>query len=243
MTYLYQKNYSTNTIRTFVSAISYFHKILNYPDPSTSFLIAKTFRGLQILKPAQDSRLPISRPLLHLMIDTIDIMPLSYFHKLLYKSMFLLAFYALCRISELTKTPSNHSLQYHDLQLLHGPERIIVTFRTFKHSTSKESVSIHSHLPHKYCPVAMIKLYLANRPINGPHDLFITEQCKPVPRLRFTQVLKQTISACQRDPELYKSHSFRIGGATYAAQLGLSPLQIQRLGRWHSNAFLKYLRW
>lgn len=39
-----------------------------------------------------------------------------------------------------------------------------------------------------------------------------------------------------------RSHSFRIGGATYAASLGLSDSQICSLGRWNSDAFKRYIR-
>ena len=37
-------------------------------------------------------------------------------------------------------------------------------------------------------------------------------------------------------------HSFPIGAATAAAQVGLEDSLIQTLGRWHSAAFLRYIR-
>jgi hypothetical protein len=43
-------------------------------------------------------------------------------------------------------------------------------------------------------------------------------------------------------PMKYKGHSFRIGAATWAMQLGKSDAQIRSSGCWHSNAFLKYIR-
>ena len=39
-----------------------------------------------------------------------------------------------------------------------------------------------------------------------------------------------------------KSHSFRIGAATYAATVGYTEAQIQKMGRWKSGAFRKYIR-
>ena len=47
---------------------------------------------------------------------------------------------------------------------------------------------------------------------------------------------------CDLDPSRYKGHSFRIGAASYAADRGFSDAQIRMLGRWKSNAFLRYLR-
>jgi len=39
----------------------------------------------------------------------------------------------------------------------------------------------------------------------------------------------------------YKSHSFRIGAASLAAEQGLSDAQIWLMGRWKSNAFKQYI--
>lgn len=40
----------------------------------------------------------------------------------------------------------------------------------------------------------------------------------------------------------YAGHSFRIGAATMAALAGIADSTIQILGRWHSAAFLQYIR-
>jgi hypothetical protein len=39
-----------------------------------------------------------------------------------------------------------------------------------------------------------------------------------------------------------KGHSFRIGAATAAAIQGASDEDIQRMGRWKSQAFKRYIR-
>jgi len=40
----------------------------------------------------------------------------------------------------------------------------------------------------------------------------------------------------------FRSHSFRIGGATEAKRLGVDDETIKKWGRWTSDAYLKYLR-
>lgn len=44
------------------------------------------------------------------------------------------------------------------------------------------------------------------------------------------------------DPKQYKGHSFRIGAATHAAQVGFSENAIQNMGRWKSDAVKRYIR-
>ena len=43
-------------------------------------------------------------------------------------------------------------------------------------------------------------------------------------------------------PSLYKGHSFRIGLCTWYIKQGKTDSQIRSMGRWRSNAFLKYIR-
>lgn len=38
------------------------------------------------------------------------------------------------------------------------------------------------------------------------------------------------------------THSFRIGGASLAAQAGVASSVIRKIGRWKSTCFLKYIK-
>ena len=55
----------------------------------------------------------------------------------------------------------------------------------------------------------------------------------------FIQALSNSIRFCDLDVSGYKSHSFRIVAASWAASNGMSDAQIRR---WKSNAFLRYIR-
>jgi hypothetical protein len=51
--------------------------------------------------------------------------------------------------------------------------------------------------------------------------------------------LNDCLKFCNLNPSVYKSHSFRIGAASFAAEHGVSNAQICFLGCWKSNAFHK----
>lgn len=91
------------------------------------------------------------------------------------------------------------------------------------------------------CPYILLLSYLKLRG-RAAGSLFIFPGGKDVSRHFFTEKLKMGLIFCGLDIARYKSHSFRIGGASYYASLGFSDVQIQYMGRWNSEAFKKYIR-
>ena len=75
-----------------------------------------------------------------------------------------------------------------------------------------------------------------------PGPLFCFADGSPVKTSQFTQQLQQALNFCGLDSTKYKSHSFRIGAASLAAEKGLSDAQIRHLGRWKFDAFKLYIR-
>ena len=57
----------------------------------------------------------------------------------------------------------------------------------------------------------------------------------------FTHQLKGALAFCDLDCSRYKSHSFRIGAASLAAENGMSDAQIRGPCRWKSDAFKLYI--
>ena len=240
VTHLFERGYAVSTIRMSGSAIAYWHKIRLLPDPSTSFIVVKALEGFHRLRPAVDSRRPITKPILASLILQLQQVARSPYEVILFRAMFSFAFFGLCRIGEVTAKPGTHTLERLDVTLNHN-DRFIVTFRTFKHSVSKQSITLYRQSPVVCCPVYNLSQYLSICP-NGKY-LFVLHDGKPVTRVHFTYVFKKCLILCNLDVQNFAPHSFRIGGATYAASKGMSALQIKRLGRWKSNAFTKYIRW
>ena len=91
------------------------------------------------------------------------------------------------------------------------------------------------------CPVAAVLAYLVRRgPQQGP--LFLFSDGTPLSRQRLVAKLRQALSACGFDCNIYAGHSFRIGAATTAAAKSVEDSTIRTLGRWRSDAYQRYIR-
>jgi hypothetical protein len=94
------------------------------------------------------------------------------------------------------------------------------------------------------CPIRAVLAHFGASPLAGGRPLFnflsrgVENFFSPsmfVVRLR--QALKLTgLNAAQ-----FSAHSLRRGGASYAFEIGLSPLQIKQRGDWASSAYEKYV--
>lgn len=91
------------------------------------------------------------------------------------------------------------------------------------------------------CPVKAVSEYISQRgDCEGP--FFIDQHRQPVKKSWFIKQIRQILQRLGLPQEQYAGHSFRIGAATSAALAGVEDSTIQALGRWHSAAFLQYIR-
>ncbi len=91
------------------------------------------------------------------------------------------------------------------------------------------------------CPVAAILSFIA---IHGtqPGLFFLDANKKPITKSWFVAQIRSILADIGLPQHQYAGHSFRIGAATSAALAGAEDSTIQTLGRWHSAAFLQYIR-
>ena len=66
--HLFRQGYASSTIHSALSAISFFHKVLDKSDPINSFFIRKLLMGVTKSKPSYDIRTPISLSMLKKLI-------------------------------------------------------------------------------------------------------------------------------------------------------------------------------
>ena len=246
--YLFDKGISPKTISTYLSAISYVHKLQNVTDPTKGFLVQKLIAGAQRLSPSFDVRLPITEPLLIKLEQALACTVRSYYDKKLFRAVIVLAFYAFARVGELTirnKEERDTILQFSDLSFgskLRYEVVAQITFRRFKHNiTGREHTITLMSSSNRLSPVRVLQEYLSLRG-HAAGPLFMTSRGQPVTRGRFDKVLRSALNFCNLDTARYKGHSFRIGAASLASERGFSDSQIRSMGRWKSEAFKRYIR-
>ena len=188
--------------------------------------------------------MPIDKPMLSRLLGALEFTVPGKHHRALYEAMFCLAFRAFLRIGEMTVQSANATnpnlLQWKQLEI--KDTSLTVTFIHFKHSKGKPlTLTIKGTASPQDCPLQIMKAYLTMRGATaGP--LFLYCPSVPVTRAKFNEQLRGALQFCHFCPKQFKSHSFRIGAATTAAAQGMSDSQIRSLGRWSSDAFMKYIR-
>ena len=65
---------------------------------------------------------------------------------------------------------------------------------------------------------------------------------EPLTRYQFNAMLRRALNFAHVHDDHISSHSFRIGAASTAAQSSVSIDDIRAMGRWRSNAVLRYIR-
>ena len=88
------------------------------------------------------------------------------------------------------------------------------------------------------CPVSALMRYVDHRgSLAGP--FFLDSSQAVITKQRFVERIREILTSIGLPQHQYAGHSFRIGAATTA---GIEDSTIQTLGRWHSAAFLRYIR-
>jgi hypothetical protein len=237
-----------STICTYVSAISYVHRMNGWSDPSDNFIVQKLKEGSRRRDKRPDSRRPISLPILRQLVLLLQGICGSTFESCLFKVAFLVAFFGYLRVGEFTVVSKSDTgdgiLSIEDVTMGPGaPDSMEITIRFSKTNQQGKSVTLHfvKGTEALLCPVSAMADFLRIRPVKlGP--LFIHFGGDPLTRYQFGSILKKGISAMGLSAAHFTPHSFRIGAATSAAISGVPIDTIKSMGRWQSSAVKLYIR-
>lgn len=246
---LYALKYAPSTITTFCAALSYVNKISNAEDPAKSFLIGKLLTGAKKTKPSNDLRQPITLNLLHMLVGAIPAVIASLRTVNMYRAVLLIMFHALLRVGEVTVRAKSASMinviKFKDcnFQCKKGkPTLMVITIRNCKHHNNTNFQITIPAADHLCCPVQAVWKYGIST-LHRESTLFHNEDGSPLTRHQFDKTLRALFQATGLNTAQYKTHSFRIGAATEAlTSMQMSDAEVQHLGRWHSDAFKRYIR-
>ena len=245
ISHLFLQGLMYSTIRSYVSAISFVHKIKGHEDPGCAFLVNKILRGVQKARYNKKQPLkPIDKALLYSLVNTLPFIADSKFNMILYKALFLITFYACLRAGEIVISNTNkHTICINQLRTTKTDAGFgyQIILNSYKHSgTNCPKINIQPNGSDQ-CPVSALSKYLALRP-NKSGPIFIDITGQPINRKQFSDTLKNCLAFREIPANHYNTHSFRIGRATQMASDEYSDPFIKSVGRWKSAAFKKYIR-
>ena len=90
------------TLSTYLTALSYVYKIQSLPDPTSAFLISKLVAGAYRLKPLEYIKLPLTFPILNILVSCLPFVTTFAYEKSLFGAMFLFAYNSFAGIGEIT---------------------------------------------------------------------------------------------------------------------------------------------
>lgn len=219
---LHLKGLSPTSIRSKLSAITNWHHIHSWENPTDQFIVRKALLGAANLTPACVPPCGLVMPaVLVALIQVLKQLQLPRYNILLFRAMCLLSFFAFLRISEYTD--SRHNLASDDVILLEAAVK--VTFRSFKFSRNSTLEILLPQTLSRLCPFTALSDYITLRPPRGQF-FFVDQRGVPIKPAQVHQVLRAANAKLHSPPGHLTPHSFRIGAATtatafgYCAQLG-----------------------
>lgn len=186
ISYLSFRKLACSTTISYLSAISYVHKIKHFNDPTKSYLFEKLLTALSRQQPS-DIHLSITRPILPQLIFSVTFSNSSLFQCSLFSGMFLVAFYGLFLVRELASKSTQFAcsvVQYSNLTFLFCQGQLQgakITITEYKHNTSRRpfDILLAKDVSSPFCPVTALFHYCNIRG-NRPRPLFCHTDQTPI---------------------------------------------------------------
>lgn len=235
---LYNSGFSYSSVVSRLSAISYWIRFKGWPLVTQDFVVLQALRGVRSLSSGvHRNKFPVTPDVLRVLCRSLLSMNLHSNDIVRLRAMFLLSFYALLRVSELCGSP--HAILFQNIRV--QPAYITISFTSYKFSRGKTPNVFIPATRSELCPVAALISYIASRG-TAPGPLFLNADGSPCTTARFRAELFKVVSHAGLSDYSITPHSFRVGAATVAAAMGLPEDTIQRMGRWTSRAFTRYIK-
>ena len=225
------------------------------------FLLSSLTRAFKLKNDVISTKLPIYRDLLAVLLMEMENQP---YLSILFRTIFLMAYYGLFHASELSDTPSKHTVKACDVQIGFNKEKFMFILRSSKThgkgakpqlvkisksqgGSSRQNTTNTSHranLIQLPCPYEMLRLYsICRKPYKSANEnFFIYNDGRPITAMDLRKCLAITLKSVGFDSTLYGLHSMRSGRVGDLMKLGVPLDTIKKLGCWKSNAVFQYLK-
>ena len=254
-----EKRVQSATLRSYISAIKSKLTADDYEWNDDLVLLSTLTSNCQLQNDHVKTRLPIRRHLLNLLLFEIGrIYDTQPFLKLLYRAIFIIAYYGMLRIGEITssddviKAKNVYVSRQHRTMLFYlysskthscrtKPQSIRIKAADRQHShKNKSSMECRTEI---FCSFEILSAYNEARGgyLNENEQLFVFSDNSPVTASHVRKVLRKCLRNLTLNHKLYTTHSFRSGRASDMLREHRSIEYIKRCGRWRSNAVYKYL--
>ena len=267
-----EQGLQSSTVRSYISGIKSVLTRDGYEWNDNKILLNVLTKSCKVKNDRLKVRLPIQKGLLEIILCEIrrkyDMQP---YLEALYVSAFLLGYYGLMRVGELTE--SIHTLKAINVHECRNSKKLLLVLYSSKtHNKGDPPQKIRitgvQHLqvqneqkevttnsdettdrsndvqPSHFCPVMWTKHFIQLRQeiYDLNEQLFVFADGSPLKAIHMRQLLRSILFQLDLDQFLYDTHSLRIGRATDLFKKNVPVDKIKQLGRWKSNAVYKYLR-
>ena len=240
--YMNRECFSNTTIRTYLTALSYPHKVAGFQDPTSKFWIKKIAEVAGANAEPKISRKPITLAILERLLETAKTAFTPY-EACLMRAVFGITFHACARVGEMV---TSNGQDQHAILAQHAQikgDKVIISFVSFKHHKGNTpEVRVLHGLGQGVLPSTLLKEYAHIRPGTWKGPLFIWRSGEQVTAREVRLGLQRCLKLSGVDPSGLSPHSFRIGAVSEAAGRGASEAQLRTMGRWRSNAYIGYTK-
>lgn len=212
--FLFERQYSSSSIASHITALGYVHKLINLTDPTQTFIVRKLIKGCHKLLPSQDARLPITKNIMHKILAALAFNVPQALNRVLLQALFILCFNAFLRLGEVvskTQADKDRVLQIQDINFMGemgNPSAVQIVLRHHKSQQKNEPIiiSIQAHTSSKFCPVHNLYRYKTLFPhVSGPFFQFVNGTS--VTYSYINSELSKAIAFAGLDPKRYKGHT------------------------------------
>ena len=254
---LIEDGLQSSTVKSYVSAIKRILIDDGYQWNDSKILLAALTRVCRLINDRVRTRFPIQCGLLELILFEVQrhfLMKNQVYLVFLYQAIFILGYYGLMRVGELTQ--SEHTLKAKDMHLSTNREKlkiVLYTSKTHDEGSYPQNIYIRSHNTENatfyhdknFCPFKVLENYLV---IRNEYDIdaeqfFIFRDGSPVRPDQARAVLKLMLSKLGLNPALYDMHSMRIGRCSdLVHKFHYSVDEVKWIGHWKSSCIYRYIR-